>query len=253
MTTRRWSLAFVCVLATLRVAAQTPKEIELKTSDGLKLFGDWYPRTKAPARALLILIHQGDGSARGDYAPIIPRLLTEGFEVLAIDSRLGGNLFGATNRTVARNAAAEWTYCDAYPDLLSALDYAKALVPKRSIVVWGSSYSATLALRLAADRPADVAAVLAFSPASGPSMGACQPVPYASRVKLPALVVRPKDELEVASRREDFEAFRKQGHSTFVAEPSAHGSSVLVAERAKGDVGVTWKTVLEFLSRVSAP
>jgi alpha-beta hydrolase superfamily lysophospholipase len=231
------------------MAGDESKEVQWKTSDQVTVYGDHYPASHPPGRALLILIHQGDGSAKGDYGPIIPRLLKEGFEVLAIDSRLGGDLFGAANRTVSRNPAKDWKYCDAYPDLVTALDYAKALIPRRRVIVWGSSYSATLALRLAAERPSDFSAVLAFSPASGPPMGECQPVPYAAQVTMPALVVRPRAELDVAMRREDFEAFRKQGHQTLVANPGAHGSSALVAERTHGGVGETWKAVLDFFDR----
>ena len=251
----KFALRFAVLITSLAAEgrpaeAQTTNEIQFKTSDQLTVFGDFHASAKVPARAVLIVVHQGDGSARGDYGPIIPRLIREGFDVLAIDSRSGGELFGSTNRTVSKNPARDWEYCDAYPDLTAALDYAKTLRPARPIIVWGSSYSATLALRLAADRASELKAVLAFSPASGPSMGECQPVPYAARVKIPALVVRPRGELDVAMRRADFDAFSKQGHQTYIAEPSAHGSSVLVAERANGDASATWITVLAFLDKV---
>jgi len=84
-------------------------------------------------------------------------------------------------------------------------------------------------------------------------MGDCQPVPYAARVKVPVLVIRPRQELDAAPRREDFEAFKKQSHKTRVAEPGAHGSSTLVADRAEGDVSATWAAVLEFLRKAQAP
>ncbi|HEX5715195.1 MAG TPA: alpha/beta fold hydrolase [Thermoanaerobaculia bacterium] len=226
---------------------ETPQEVQLKTSDRLTVYGDLYETDSAAPRPLIVLVHQGDGNARGEYAPIIPRLLSEGFDVLAIDSRLGGGMFEAVNRTVDRNPIRDWKYCDAYPDLVAALDHAKG----RKVVVWGSSYSATLALRLAAERPGDVAAVLAFSPASGPAMGDCQPVPYAARVKVPVLVVRPKKELDEPLRRDDFEAFKKQGHETWVADPGAHGSSTLVSDRTGGDVSATWSVVLGFLRKIS--
>lgn len=232
---------------------EAPHEVQFRTSDQVTIYGDLYESGAAEARPLILLVHQGDGNARGEYAPIIPRLREAGFDVLAIDSRLGGGLFGAANRTVEKNPIRDWRYCDAYPDLAAALDYARARRPKGRIIVWGSSYSATLALRLAVERPGDVAAVLAFSPAAGPPMGDCQPVPYAARVKAPVLIVRPRQELDAAPRREDFEAFKKQGHTTWVADPGAHGSSTLVADRAGGDVSATWSAVLEFLGKVEKP
>lgn len=249
---KRAALAFAlsCCFA-IGSLAESPKEVQLTTSDQVTVHGDLYETDSA--RPLIVLVHQGDGNARGEYASIIPRLRDAGFDVLAIDSRLGGSLFEAVNRTVDRNPIRDWKYCDAYPDLVAALDYAKARAKERKVVVWGSSYSATLALRLAAEHPGDVAAVLAFSPAAGPPMGDCQPVPYAARVKVPVLVVRPKKELDEPVRRDDFEAFKKQGHETWIADPGAHGSSTLVADRAGGDVGATWIAVLGFLRKVQAP
>jgi pimeloyl-ACP methyl ester carboxylesterase len=244
--------ALWCCAATAS-PADSPQEVQLKTSDQLTVYGDLYEAGSTSSRPLIILVHQGDGNARGEYAPIIPRLRSAGFDVLAIDSRLGGGLFEAVNRTVDRNPIKDWKYCDAYPDLVAALDHAKAQAPGRKVVVWGSSYSATLALRLAAERPGDVAAVLAFSPASGPAMGDCQPVPYAARTKVPVLVVRPKKELDEPLRRDDFEAFKKQGHETWIADPGAHGSSTLVSDRAGGDVSATWTAVLGFLRKIHSP
>lgn len=243
----------VALLLASPSAPETAQEVQLSTSDQVTIYGDLHESGSEGARPLIILIHQGDGNARGEYAPIIPRLRGAGFDILAIDSRLGGGLFGAVNRTVEKNPPRDWRYCDAYPDLVAALDYARTRRPKARIIVWGSSYSATLALRLAAERPGDVAAVLAFSPAAGPPMGDCQPVPYAARVKAPVLVVRPRQELDAAPRREDFEALKKQGHTTWVADPGAHGSSTLIAERAGGDTSATWSAVLEFLGKLQAP
>jgi pimeloyl-ACP methyl ester carboxylesterase len=42
---------------------------------------------------MFLLFHQGGASARGEYGPIIPRLLSAGYHVLAVDQRSGGDRF----------------------------------------------------------------------------------------------------------------------------------------------------------------
>jgi dienelactone hydrolase len=56
------------------------------------------------------------------------------------------------------------TYVDAEKDILAAIAYAKKKYNKASqLIIWGSSYSAGLVLKIAGERD-DIGAVLAFSP-----------------------------------------------------------------------------------------
>ena len=64
---------------------EMPQEISFYTPDSIKIFGDLYELDKKGTT--ILLFHQGRSNARGEYVKIIPRLLAEGFNILAIDQR----------------------------------------------------------------------------------------------------------------------------------------------------------------------
>ena len=130
-----------------------PREVSFETEDGVVVFGDWYSSGADKGAPVILLFHQGGGDARGEYADIAPRLVANGFHVLAIDQRNGGEVFQSTNRTIGHMGAdyVEPGYCDAYPDLVAALRYVRKHNYKGKLIAWGSSYSAALVFRLAAD------------------------------------------------------------------------------------------------------
>ena len=66
-----------CVLlccVAIASPADSPKEVQLKTSEQLTVYVDLYETGTASTRPLIILVHQGDGNAKGEYGPIFPRL-----------------------------------------------------------------------------------------------------------------------------------------------------------------------------------
>ena len=221
------------------------------TEDGVTVYGDLYLGPGGKAGPLILAFHQGGGDARGEYGPLAPRLLEQGYSVLAIDQRSGGDRFGSLNRTVDA-LEAEASMCSAYPDLEAALRYAKAEGFTGRRVAWGSSYSATLVLRLATEHAEDIAGVLSFSPAGGGPMADCPPTPYISHVRQPVLMLRPAGEIEIESVQTQMAVFQENGHQTFVSDPGTHGSSMLNPERVEGDVEPTWDVVLRFLNGVGA-
>jgi len=228
------------------VSAAT-SEVSIPAEGGVTLTADLHLEHPESA-PLVLLFHQAGGDARGEYGPIVPRLLAAGYNVLAVDQRNGGDQFGVMNRTVARLDDQLYEYCAAYPDLEAALSWAVARGLGGRRAVWGSSYSAALVFQLAAKHPRDVAAVLAFSPASGEPMRGCEPEPWAAKLTVPALALRPAREMEDESVRSQLEQLSAMGIHTRVADPGVHGSSMLVAERAGGDTEPTWKVVLDFLA-----
>ncbi len=56
------------------------------------------------------------------------------------------------------------SYADALPDIIASLRYARKHYPDSKIIAWGSSYSASLSLKVAGDHPELVDGVIAFSP-----------------------------------------------------------------------------------------
>jgi pimeloyl-ACP methyl ester carboxylesterase len=228
--------------------AQDTLRYELTTEDGVRVPAVELSPSSPSGRPFVLLFHQGGASGWAEYEPIAPRLVEAGYRVLLIDQRRGGELFGGTNPVSARFDPETTTYCEAMPDLEAALDHARATEPSHTAVLWGSSYSAALVIQLAAQRPEDVAGVLAFSPASGDPMVGCRPEPWAEELAVPLLAVRPSSEMEHAWIGEQLDRFGSLGHQTYVADPGRHGSSTLVEQRVGADTSETWRVVERFLA-----
>lgn len=233
------------MLPGLLAAPVFAQRVTFPASDGVIVHGTWY-RAGGLGSALVLAFHQGGASGEAEYGPIALRLNREGYDVLAIDQRAGGSLFGGTNRTVQARGG-ETGYCEAAPDLEGTLAYAREHAGGNPIILWGSSYSAALVLRLAATNPEGVIAVLAFSPASGDPMVGCTGEEVSDRIGIPVLALRPRSEMERESVAEQAELLRGQGHQTFTADPGEHGSSMLVEERVGASTEPTWEVVLQFL------
>lgn len=225
-------------------------EIILKTSDNLTVYGDLHTVAEGKTAPMVLLFHQGAANARAEYGVMIPVLLAQGYNVLAIDQRRGGDRLGGTNRTVDQLEASEYGYCDVYPDLEAALSYVKEQGYTGKRIAWGSSYSATLAIQLAAKNPDDIQGVLAFSPASGDPMEGCRPETYLENFSSPLLVLRPQGETEIESVQQQLEMFKDAGHQTYVAANGVHGSSMLNPERVEGEVDAHWQVVLRFIEEI---
>lgn len=232
------------------------KEITLTTADSVAVHGVVYEADKAAPT--ILLFHQGGANVQAEYESIIPKLRAKGYNIIAIDQRLGGQLFGQYNRTVAAIGFTDfssngWGYCDAYPDLEASLQYAKAQGFTGPLVAWGSSYSAALVFQLAAKHPGKLAGVLAFSPASGAPLADCQCEQYFAELDVPAFIFRPGSEMEYPSAQEQLAKAKDAGLKTHVAPQGVHGSSMLVASRTgdEADSQATWAQVEAFLEEVT--
>jgi dienelactone hydrolase len=224
--------------------ALAPQPVELKAPDGVTVYGTYYPAT-AP-RALILLFHQA-GSSSGEYADIAPRLQREGFAALAIDQRVGGNLYGA-NRTMAAYQG-KTDYLGTLPDLEAALKWGKA--KDMPLVLWGSSYSASLVFMLAnaADAKDSVKAVIAFSP--GEYFNDKKMVEAAAaKVTVPVFVTSANAMEEQAEAKAILSATRATDRQQYVPRTGIHGSSTLNAAKNPGGADENWTAVLAFLKRV---
>ena len=218
--------------------------LRLPTDGGVEVVVDRY---EGERKAAIALFHQGGGSARGEYGFLVPRLLEAGYDVVAADLQGGGDRFGFPNRTMDENPeGADFSYCDALPQLNTVLDSVASWYPEVPRLAWGSSYSGALVLHAAADG-ADVSKVLAFSPASGGPMGDCSANLVAGMVEVPALVVRPAGEAAIPSVRQQLSLFGDAGHRAVVVSPGVHGSSALNPVRVGGQTDATWAMVEAFL------
>lgn len=247
------TMAMLTGLALAVAATAKPVEVSFEAADGVRVFGDVYASAEGRAAPIILLFHQAGGDARGEYQRIALRLLDEGYNVIAIDQRSGGDRFGGVNRTLAALDNAEFGYCAAYPDLEAALAYARQAGFSGRLAVWGSSYSAALVFQLGARHEQEIDAILGFSPAAGPPLADCALRPYLDDLKVPALALRPQREFEIESVRAQLEMFERMGVQTYVANPGVHGSSMLSDERVQASTEATWRVVLDFLQANLGP
>ena len=236
---------FIIAIALLPRPAGAQEPLTLTAVDGVTVYGDRYA-AKGTALATILLFHQA-GSNRGEYAPIAPRLAEAGYEAIAIDQRSGGKLFGRNNETVAK-LGASGDYLDALPDLEAALAFARKEAAGRPVIVWGSSYSASLVFMLAAKHPDEVAAVLAFSPGEYFG-GKARVATAAANVNVPVFVTSAPDESEVTQAKAILAASPSATKVQFVPKHGKHGSSTLHADANPKGAKEVWAAVMDFLSK----
>lgn len=146
------------VLCSFANAQQT---VTFKSTDDIMVTADLYMvDVNYP---YILLLHQA-GYSRGEYREIAPKLANLGYNCLAIDQRSGDEVNFVKNATAALAKEKNLTtaYIDALPDIKAAVDFIKTK-SNNPIVIWGSSYSASLAL-VVASSDLRIGAVVAFSP-----------------------------------------------------------------------------------------
>ena len=147
-------------------AEMTPmKQVSFESIDGLEITADLYWKHDDKTKPFILLCHQA-GWSRGEYREIAPMLNELGFNCMAIDQRSGGAIQGVTNETAARATKAKKSvnYVDAEQDMIAAIQYARENYVDGKFILWGSSYSSALALRIAGEHADKVDGVLAFAP-----------------------------------------------------------------------------------------
>ena len=156
------SLVLICAPVFITIAAAAQTTVTFPAKDGLPVVGDWYPTQNSDA-PIILLCHQARFS-RGEYKEIAPRLNKFGFNCLAIDQRAGDRVNKIDNETakLAKERGLKTDYLDAEQDIVAAVKYLNEKY-KKKIIIFGSSYSASLALKVAKENEA-VGAVIVFSP-----------------------------------------------------------------------------------------
>ena len=142
-------------------------------------------------------------------------------------------------------------YCDAYPDLVAALEYVLAEELAGEVVLWGSSYSAALIFKLTAEYPEKVAGLLAFSPASGGPLETCRARIWIDEINAPVSIFRPAAEMERAPSVEQKDILTAAGANFVVIENGIHGSSMLLDSRTEQDMHSARESVLSWLRDVT--
>ncbi len=242
------SLIATFVLLVLSVSAQD-KTVKFKTFDKVIVTADLYAPNPASS-AFIILFHQANYS-RGEYLEIAPKLNAMGFNCLAVDLRSGESVNGVENETwkFADSLHMETRYIDAYTDMRAAVSYIRSKYPSAKVFLLGSSYSSSLALKLASDFPKGISGVVAFSPGEYFSkFGWSRTIIEisASRITCPVFITSSVNERE--SWQKIYDAIPTQTKVSFVpATGGKHGAKTLWA--AFPENSQYWKALKAFLMK----
>lgn len=157
----RSSLIIAFLLSAMINKSVAQQTVTFEAKDGLTITADLY--VSSTSNPYIILLHQA-GYSRGEYREIAPKLVNLGYNCLAIDQRSGEEVNYIKNETAARAKEKNLptNYLDALQDVYAAIDYVKS-VSDKPIVLWGSSYSASLSL-ITAPEKLKVCALVVFSP-----------------------------------------------------------------------------------------
>ncbi len=223
--------------------------VQFMTNDKVTVTADVYAPNPATA-TFIILFHQANYS-RGEYLEIAPKLNALGFNCMAVDLRSGEAANGIENKTwrYADSLKMQTRYVDAYTDMRAALSYVKRKYPNSKIILLGSSYSASLSIKLAGDFPERISGVVAFSPGEyfskfGWSRDIIQT--SATHVKCPVFITSARNEQE--SWQKIYDAVPVQGKVAFLPQANGmHGAKALW--NAFPENTEYWTALKNFLTR----
>jgi len=240
----RPTLLFVSMALAAADPVFSQETVRFPSLDGLTVTADLYMAMPKSA-PFILLFHQADYS-RGEYVSIAPRLNALGYNAMAVDLRSGNAVRGVRNETAAaaRGKSLKTNYLDALPDMRAAVSFARSSgLAQGSLILWGSSYSASLVLKMAGDDPAICDAVLSFSPGEyfpGTSFVSSS----AAKIKVPVFVTSGPGEGSAWSAI--YAAIGEGAKSSFLPEQQgSHGSQALWPSTSGSSA--YWKHVEDFL------
>lgn len=223
-----------------------PEKVEFKAADGLSINGNLYDIGKD--NPVILLCHQV-GYNRVEYADIAPKLNEMGYSCLAIDQRSGGQFAGKSNVSAqkAKENGLKNEMIDAQADIKAAIDFL-AKTYNQKVIVWGSSYSSSLAL-LEGGSNDNVKAIIAFSP--GDYFGDAAPSLSTAfkNTDKPFLVTSSKEESQALTALMG-NAQLSEKQSQFIPKSAGvHGSKALWT----GQKGAAeyWDAVIAFLEAIN--
>ena len=246
-----FSIAAMLFSANLAFSQQDAfKKISFESQDGLEITADLYMKHADKAKPFIVLCHQA-GWSRGEYREIAPKLGEMGFNCMAIDQRSGKGINNVDNETAKRaeTAGKGTAFLDAEQDMVAALSHARKNYADGKLILWGSSYSAALTLRIAGEQVDKVDGPLSFAPGEYFKRFG-KPADYvqtsAKKIKAPVFVTSAKNEFK--SWKPIFDAIEVESKTKFVPETRGnHGSRALWKQF--DDSADYWQAVVAFLKK----
>lgn len=241
--TALFSLCFLLLFGTESADAQTSRRVKFPSKDGVTITADMYEAN--PEYPWVVLFHMAE-SSRGEYQFIAPKLNRLEVNCIAVDLRSGKEDNFIVNETyvLAKNTGLGTSYLDAEIDMKAAIEKAY-MIARKPLIILGSSYSASLALKLASEMP-QVKAVIAFSPGEyfGKELTVADEVRGLSK---PAFIACASDEKKYTKPIADAIQSSKK---IFFSPPKggAHGSKNLLKE-TDGETEY-WIQLINFIQKV---
>ncbi len=222
------------------------KEISFPSMDSLEITADFYPADQNEG-TYIILFHQANFS-RGSYRTIAPKLNALGYNCVAVDQRSGHKALGVINKTCKRAIAANKPikFVNAVQDMEAAFLYVKDELKAKKIILWGSSYSASIVIYLANKYPDNIEGVLSFSPGEYFKIKDQDIASFAEAITCPVFITSAKNEQEKWNGI--YENISSEKSYFLPEQGGAHGSKALWPEK-KGNEAY-WKAVISFLHTV---
>ena len=233
----------ISIFGTLNVEAQTARRVKFPSKDGVTITADMYEAN--PDYPWIVLFHKAQ-SSRGEFQRIAIKLNKLELNCMAVDLRSGKEANFIVNETyvLAKNTDLGTEYLDAEIDMRAAIQKAY-IIARKPVIIFGSSYSASLAIKLGAEM-SQVKAVVAFSP--GEYFGKKLDVAKAARgLTKPTFIACGSDEKEYTDPIANAIRSKKK---IYFAPPKggAHGAACL----DKGTDGETeyWIQMINFIQSV---
>jgi len=151
----------ILILIIISYGLKAQDIVTFKASDSLDVVAHLYEIDES--YPYIILLHQGM-SSKGEYKEIAISLLKLQYNCLAVDLRFGSTINSTPNQTAAnaKNANVFRSMYDAHLDIEAAIKYAYNK-SQQKLILFGSSYSGTLAFKIGKDSPR-IKAIIAYSP-----------------------------------------------------------------------------------------
>ncbi|MBU3914603.1 lysophospholipase [bacterium] len=224
------------------------KTITFPSRDGVKITADTYIKYMPNSTPLIVLFHQEDWS-RGEYAETAYTFVKNGFNCMAVDLRSGNHVNGVENQTMlqAKKAGKGTRYLDALRDVEAALSYSRVTFRNTKIIALGSSYSASLVLKVAGENPELLDGVMAFSPGEY-FVEEGKPVTWiqdsARKIQLPVFITSARN--EKFQWINIFQAINSQSKMSYLPIAQGyHGSRSLWSKHKDNEVH--WKMMQTFI------
>ena len=246
-------LGLSLLTVTINVSAQEQVEqfsgetIEFASGDGIRITADLY-MTEDRDAPFVLLFHQA-GYSRGEYREIAPRLNELGYNCMAIDQRSGKEVAGIENQThkAALDKGLPTEYLDALADIEAAYVYVKHGIKPKKLVLWGSSYSASLMFYMGSEHHKNIAGILAFAPGEYFEINGKPIKSFAAKVTAPVFITSAKN--EYPNWKPIYEAVKTEKSSFLPENEGKHGSKALWKNNPGNEL--YWNSVEKFLTQIT--